>query len=61
MPPHLAGREREQREFGRVLDQTVILENVVLTGLRGVGKTVLLERLKPIAVNQGWLGGHRSV
>lgn len=55
MPPHLAGREREQRQFSRVLDQTVILENVVLTGLRGVGKTVLLERLKPIAVNQGWL------
>jgi AAA ATPase domain len=55
MPPHLAGREREQREFDRLLDQPVILENVVLTGLRGVGKTVLLETLKPIAVNRGWL------
>src|SRR5207237_515894 len=41
--------------FDRLLDQPVILENVVLTGLRGVGKTVLLETLKPIAVNRGWL------
>ena len=28
---------------------------MVLTGLRGVGKTVLLETLKPLAVNRGWL------
>jgi hypothetical protein len=32
----------------------VILENVVLTGLRGVGKTVLLETFKPLAINKGW-------
>jgi AAA ATPase domain len=55
MPPHLAGRGGEQREFDRLLDQDVILENLVLTGLRGVGKTVLLETLKPIAVNRGWV------
>jgi AAA ATPase domain len=55
MPPYLAGREGEQREFDRLLDQGVILENLVLTGLRGVGKTVLLETLKRIAVNRGWL------
>jgi hypothetical protein len=55
MPPHLAGRDAEQDEFGRLLDQSVILENAVLTGLRGVGKTVLLETLKPIAVKRGWL------
>jgi uncharacterized protein (UPF0297 family) len=55
MPPHLAGREDERREFERLLDQDVILENLVLTGLRGVGKTVLLETLKPIAVNRRWL------
>ena len=28
---------------------------MVLTGLRGVGKTVLLESLKPLAVEKGWL------
>ena len=28
--------------------------NMILTGLRGVGKTVLLETLKPIAISEGW-------
>lgn len=55
MPPHLAGREREYAEFGRLLGQDEILENLVLTGLRGVGKTVLLEAFKPRAIQQGWL------
>ncbi|HEY2535400.1 MAG TPA: AAA family ATPase [Solirubrobacteraceae bacterium] len=55
MPPHLAGREREYQEFDRLLEQEEILENLVLTGLRGVGKTVLLETFKPRAMQQGWL------
>ncbi len=55
MPPHLAGRESEYAEFDRLLEQDEILENVVLTGLRGVGKTVLLETFKPRAVQHGWL------
>lgn len=55
MPPYLAGRETEKREFMGLLDQETILENVVLTGLRGVGKTVLLETLKPIAIQKTWL------
>jgi len=55
MPPHLAGREREYREFERLLGQDTILENMVLTGLRGVGKTVLLETFKPRAIDHGWL------
>jgi hypothetical protein len=55
MPPHLAGREREYAEFDRLLEQDQILENVVLTGLRGVGKTVLLETFRPRAVQRGWL------
>jgi len=54
MPPHLAGREREYREFDQLLEQDEILNNVVLTGLRGVGKTVLLETFKPKAVEKGW-------
>lgn len=54
MPPHLAGREREYSEFDQLLEQDEILKNVVLTGLRGVGKTVLLETLKPRAVEKGW-------
>jgi hypothetical protein len=55
MPPYLAGREREYEEFDRLLDQEEILENLVLTGLRGVGKTVLLETFKPRAAEKGWL------
>src|SRR3954453_23850455 len=55
MPPYLAGREREYEEFDRLLQQDQILENLVLTGLRGVGKTVLLETFKPRAVEQGRL------
>ena len=54
-PPYLAGREHERQQFGRLLDQETILENLVLTGLRGVGKTVLLETFKPMALDAGWL------
>jgi hypothetical protein len=54
MPPYLAGREQEHREFDRLLGQETILENLVLTGLRGVGKTVLLDTFKPRAVQLGW-------
>ena len=54
-PPYLAGREAEKREFSRLLKQSIILENMLLTGLRGVGKTVLLESLKPIAHREDWI------
>lgn len=54
-PPYLAGRQAETREFTRLLKQDTILENMVLTGLRGVGKTVLLETLKPLASEKGWV------
>lgn len=54
-PPYLAGREQERNEFERLLGQHPVMTNLVLTGLRGVGKTVLLETLKPIAIENGWL------
>lgn len=54
-PPYLAGREAEKEQFDRLLRQEVILENFLLSGLRGIGKTVLLESLKPRAIEQGWL------
>ena len=53
-PPYLAGREREKTEFHRLLQQSAITTNMVLTGLRGIGKTVLLNELKPIARESGW-------
>ena len=54
-PPYLAGRHVEREEFVRLLEQRTILDNLVLTGLRGVGKTVLLDTLKPLALGHGWL------
>src|SRR6266576_2764693 len=55
MPPYLAGRQKEKEEFLRLLEQNAIFENLVLTGLRGVGKTVLLDTFKPLAIQTGWL------
>lgn len=54
-PPYLAGRKHEQEEFTRLLSQRPVLDNLVLTGLRGVGKTVLLETFRPLALQNGWL------
>jgi hypothetical protein len=55
MPPHLAGRHREYGEFEKLLEQDSILKNLILTGLRGVGKSVLLDTFKPRALAKGWL------
>jgi len=54
VPPYLAGRKQEKDEFQRLLGQTTILENMVLTGLRGTEKTVLLDILRPVALSRGW-------
>jgi hypothetical protein len=53
-PPYLAGRVAERQEFEKLLGQDTILENLILTGLRGVGKTVLLDSFKPIALQRAW-------
>lgn len=55
MPPCLAGRENEKQEFLSLLNQKTILKNLVLTGLRGVGKTVLLDTFKPLVIQKKWL------
>lgn len=54
-PVYLAGRTNEQDAFVRMLGQVPVSQNVIVTGLRGVGKTVLLETLKPIAQSEKWL------
>ncbi len=54
-PPYLAGREDEKLRFEKLLDQNPILDNLILTGRRGVGKTVLLDTFKPLAIRMGWL------
>ena len=55
-PPYLAGRQKEREEFRRLLNQTTILENVIITGIHGIGKTSFLRNcLKPDATKAGWL------
>lgn len=54
MPLYLAGRSASIAEFRALLKQDVIMQNPLITGLRGVGKTVLLENLKPITISEGW-------
>ncbi len=56
-PPELAGRDEQLRAFDVVLER--VSKNrpersLVLTGLRGVGKTVLLNALRSAAVRKGW-------
>ena len=56
IPPHLAGRKSQMKEFKDMLRQDVITQNVVLTGLRGVGKTVLMTaEYKNIAIEEKWV------
>lgn len=54
-PPYLAGRNKEQQEFTKLLSQPTVLENLIITGLRGVGKTSLLDSLQPIAISNNWI------
>lgn len=54
-PPYLAGRLTEQTDFLKLLGERPVIQNLIITGLRGVGKTVLLDSLQPIAANKGWL------
>jgi len=56
-PPELAGRDVELKAFDVVLERVARgrpERSVVLTGLRGVGKTVLLNALRSAAVRRGW-------
>lgn len=56
-PPELAGRDEQLRSFDIVLERVARGKperSIVLTGLRGVGKTVLLNSLRSAAVRAGW-------
>jgi hypothetical protein len=53
-PPYLAGREGPKAAFKLLLGQERVFKNLILTGLRGVGKTVLLDYLKGIAIQEKW-------
>jgi hypothetical protein len=56
-PPELAGRDRELEVFEVVLERVARVRperSLVLTGLRGVGKTVLLNTLRSQAIGRLW-------
>lgn len=56
-PPELAGRDRQIDAFDVVLERVARgrpERSVMLTGLRGVGKTVLLNKLRSAAIARSW-------
>jgi hypothetical protein len=55
MPPYLAGRTIERENFKKLLRQSIVTDNLIITGLRGVGKSVLLESFRPVTRETGWL------
>jgi hypothetical protein len=63
-PPELAGRDQELHTFDVILERVGRgrpERSVVLTGLRGVGKTVLLNALRSAAVRGGWGTGKLEI
>ena len=59
-PPELAGRDRELDAFEILLERVARgrpERSLVLTGLRGVGKTVLLAELRSMAIRRRWGSG----
>jgi hypothetical protein len=56
-PPELAGRDRELAQFDVTLERVAAgrpERSMVVSGLRGVGKTVLLNALRGQAVQRAW-------
>ncbi len=57
-PAALAGRDSEIERFKIVLgrlSQGAAEQGIVIHGLRGVGKTVLLNKLEEVAIEAGWV------
>src|SRR3712207_6411560 len=56
-PPELAGRDRELAQFDVTLERVAAgrpERSMVMSGLRGVGKTVLLNALRGQALRRAW-------
>ncbi len=56
-PPELAGRDEQLAMIEVVLERTARgrpERSIILTGLRGVGKTVLLNAMRSSAIKAGW-------
>ena len=56
IPPYLAGREKEILWFENSLESALSLpQNLVLSGIRGNGKTVLLRKFEEMCAKRKWL------
>ncbi|GAB3228251.1 ATP-binding protein [Mycolicibacterium hippocampi] len=61
-PLHLAGRDHQINRFKKILGGAPELPaNLRLTGLRGVGKSVLLKELETTAQGQNWAVARRQL
>lgn len=64
MPTYLAGREEDIRSMEEIFDailQNIPTQSVIFSGLHGVGKTVLINRLQSIAEDKGIFCKHIEV
>lgn len=64
MPTYLAGREGEINEVEQIFDaltMNIPVQSIIYSGLRGVGKTVLMNRLQKNAESKGIFCRHIEV
>lgn len=64
MPTYLAGRDEDIRNVEQMfeaLTMNIPTQSIIFSGLRGVGKTVLINRLQKIAENKGIFCKHIEV
>jgi hypothetical protein len=62
-PPALTGRDREIEAYEVLIDRLsdgTAGQSMIITGLRGVGKTVLLNAFEDIAIDRGWIAVQRE-
>lgn len=59
-PPYLGDRQAQLDRFRSFLQDPRHPRNLVVTGLRGVGKTVLLNHYSHLAESAGWLAVERE-
>lgn len=63
-PPALTGRDSELARFASIISQLTAggtERHVLITGLRGVGKTVLLNEFEVLCLQAGWPGECKEI
>lgn len=63
-PPALTGRDPELEQFALLLGRLELgrpEQSLLITGLRGVGKTVLLDAFEGIAIERGWFASATEI